>query len=374
MKPGITYTNLNDKWSTVAAKVNEPTEKKPAPPPAPIDGGARLRRAEITPTRAASLALSAEEKRALAAKGLLSAPGLARPVEKNGTPLATEGAQRSQWMDVTPEMAKRWLANNFRNRPLAEDTVIAYSRDMLAGAWVPTHQGIAFNDRDELIDGQHRLHAIIRAGVTVRMMVTFGLASKIEGSQMTTMDAVDRGRTRSVADQLKIQHGLKDGSQIAAITSCIGSICYGERTKRLSVGQTLEIYEAFRQPIDFVIANRSKEFGLRSAGVLAAFAFVIAVEPRASEWFMRLNTGKGLEASASGAVQKLREFLTSEDAQLLGRSMNRGIFEVVAGALLHELNGSVCHKLEVKPDGAEHFIKLQPARVEKIAAIFRLLK
>lgn len=364
----ITYTNLNDRWAGVAARAQEPAERKPPLPPA---SPSPAKKAGHSP-RPAALALSDEEKRALAARGLLSAPGLARPVEKNGRPVATEGAQTSQWMDITPEMAGRWLQNNFRNRPISEETVTAYARDMKAGAWVATHQGLAFNDRDELIDGQHRLRAVILSGVTVRMMVTFGLPAKIAGSRMTTMDAVDRGRPRSVADQLKIQHGMKEGSQIAAITSCIGSICYGERTKRLTVGQTLEIYEAFRQPIDFVIANRSKSFGLRSAGVLAAFAFVIAVEPRAREWFLRLNSGEGLEKSSSGALQKLREFLTSDDAALLGRSMNRGIFEMVAGALLHELRGVKCHKLAVQPEAAGHFINLQPARVEKVAAIFRL--
>lgn len=366
----IHYTNLNDKWSAVAAKAHEPAERKPAPAPA-----LNVERSMLNVQRSAkpaTIGLTEEEKRNLAAKGLLTAPGLARPVEKNGTPVATTGAQRTQWMDVTPELARRWLQNNFRNRPLAEDTIAAYARDMKAGTWVPTHQGIAFNDRDELIDGQHRLHAIIQAGVTVRMMVTFGLASEIAGSKMTTMDAVDRGRTRSVADQLKIQHGMKEGTQIAAITACLGSICFGERTKRLTVGQTLEIYDAFRQPMDFVIANRSKEFGLRGAGVLAAFALVLAVEPRASEWFTRLNFGQGKEVTPSGALAKLREFLTSEDAALIGRSMNRGIFEVVAWALLHELRGTVLDKLEVRPDGAEHFLKLQPARVEKVAAIFRL--
>jgi len=96
-------------------------------------------------------------------------------------------------------MAKDWLENNFRNRPISEDTVAAYARDMIAGQWVATHQGVAFNDKDELIDGQHRLHAIVRCDKTIRMMVTFGLPSVIEGKQMTTMDCVDRGRTRSSA-------------------------------------------------------------------------------------------------------------------------------------------------------------------------------
>jgi hypothetical protein len=138
-------------------------------------------------------------------RGLIRDGDNPAPVLKNGTAATALGDVWSQWMDVDPAIARRWLENNFRNRFVKEDVVQAYARDMLNGTWVPTHQGIAFNDQDALIDGQHRLKAVIMSGVTVRTMVTFGLPSVIDGREMTTMDAVDRGRTRSVADQLKIQ-------------------------------------------------------------------------------------------------------------------------------------------------------------------------
>src|SRR5258708_2556984 len=130
--------------------------------------------------------------------GMVHGPGEAAPVKKDGRPVAAESGLRSQWMEIDPFKAKIWLNNNFRNRPVKQDVIASYARDMKNGTWMPTHQGVAFNDRDELIDGQHRLHAIILSGRTVRMMVTFGLPSKIEGKEMTTMDCVDRGATRSV--------------------------------------------------------------------------------------------------------------------------------------------------------------------------------
>ncbi|MCR6655742.1 MAG: hypothetical protein NVV63_07980 [Opitutus sp.] len=59
------------------------------------------------------------------AAGLLRGAGEAAPVEKKGQPVAAESGLRSLWMDVTPEKAKEWLANNFRNRPISEDVVAA---------------------------------------------------------------------------------------------------------------------------------------------------------------------------------------------------------------------------------------------------------
>lgn len=314
----------------------------------------------------------------LKAKGLIIPAGVARPVEKNGRDVCEQHlGLRSQWMDVTPAMAARWLENNFRNRPISEDVVIAYARDMTNGVWVATHQGIAFNDRDELIDGQHRLIAITRCGLTIRMMVTFGLPSKIEGKEMTTMDAVDRGRTRSVADQLRIQHGMKDGSTIAAICASIGTICCGVRTRRLSVGQTLEIYRAFEGPVNFVIENRPKAHGLRMTSVLSGFAFAMGSETdfgkcrtAIAAMFQRLV---GTDALKPGSpMGLLRAFLTSDDAKLLNSGKNIGLAELVMHAILLEERRMTPEKLELSPAGVDHFRKLQKERVRAIAEMFAL--
>lgn len=280
-------------------------------------------------------------------------------------------------MDVTPDMARHWLHNNFANRRCDEGTVKAYARDILNGTWVATHQGIAFNDRDELIDGQHRLRAIILAGRTVRMMVTFGLPSRIDGHEMTTMDAVDRGRPRSVADQLKIQHGLKDGSVIAMTARCIAALCADERTRRMSVGQTLEIYRAFQSEIDYAIMLRPRTVGLRQAGVLAGFAFAGATEegfagggtPIAG-MYQHLVTGDGLKASSP--IGLLRTFLVSDAAKLLNRGTDRGLSELVLQAIHLEQQGHTVKKLELAPDGAARLRAAQPDRVARITALFAL--
>jgi hypothetical protein len=301
-------------------------------------------------------------------------------IEKNGMDVSTLGPLRTQWTIVTPEIARKWLGNNVRNRTVSEDVVRAYARDMVNGEWVYTHQGLAFNDKDELIDGQHRLHAVILANIEVRMMVTFGLPSEIEGREMTTMDAVDRGRTRSVADQLKIQHGLKNGSVIASICNSIAPICSSERTRRLSVGQTLEIYRAFETAIQWVIVNRSHATGLRQAGVMAGFSFAIATEITKDAlsttpimlMFEALVSGEGINPKSG--IAHLRAFLTSDDAKLLTRGNDRALAELVLQSIHLQLERKKIEKLEQSLDGADYFRALQPGRVKKIAAMFALPK
>lgn len=312
-------------------------------------------------------------------RGLIRAAGEAAAVDKNGLPAAALGAIRSQWIDVTPELARRWLENNFVNRRLDDGVVAAYARDMRNGVWVPTHQGVAFNDRDELIDGQHRLRAIVLTGLTIRMMVTFGLPSVIAGKEMTTMDAVDRGRTRSVADQLKIQHGLKHGSAIAMICNSLAQLCCGERSRRVSVGQTLEIYRLYEPCVVWTIARRAKTAGLRQAGALAGFTMALATETDhapgegpVARAFEALMTGQGLRDRSP--IARLHAFLLSDEAKLITHRLNRGVAELTLQAIWLELQGRPIATLEMGMEGADHFRALQQARVEKIAGMFRLPK
>lgn len=367
----MSTTNLMDRFARQAAEtpagIIEPKPKRrfgfaeaPAPQPASAAGGIpRLTKEEIAKLKAAG---AIRETPAVAA------------IAKPQAMAAELAGVRVQFMAVTPAVAAEWLKNNFRNRPVKEDVVAAYARDMVAGVFITTHQGVAFNDRDELIDGQHRLLAIVKSGVTVKLLVTFGLPSQIEGREMTTMDAVDRGRPRSVADQLKIQHGLKDGSAIAMVTASIAGICSNERTRRLGVGQTLEIYRAFEPGITFVIAHRVNQPGLRAAGVLAAFAFAHTVAPGVrvliEEWFRRLMTGERI--GTVPALAKLRDFLTSDEAVLLSRGNDRALAELTLQALnVARLDGPVS-EVKVCPDGAVAWRAMDPARVEQVARLFRL--
>lgn len=79
---------------------------------------------------------------------------------------------------ITPEMAIDYLELNKVNRKLRMNKVRLYSDDMKNGKWRITHQGIAFNEDGFLIDGQHRLNAIIHSEVSVKMIVARDVKAK----------------------------------------------------------------------------------------------------------------------------------------------------------------------------------------------------
>ncbi len=74
-------------------------------------------------------------------------------------------------VDVTPELAASWLDGTEVDRPVQERHVEQLATEMTAGRWQLTHRGIAFDINKKLIDGRHRLLAVIRSGKTVPMLV-----------------------------------------------------------------------------------------------------------------------------------------------------------------------------------------------------------
>ncbi|MEU0368685.1 hypothetical protein ABZ070_00190 [Streptomyces sp. NPDC006283] len=111
-------------------------------------------------------------------------------------------------LDVTPELATTWLTRNTSNRPLSKTTVQQLAAQIQRGEWQLTHQGIAFDEDDVLIDGQHRLAAIAKAGIAVPLTVTHGVPR-------TAFTVMDTGRKRTGRDALALA-GEANATHLAA--------------------------------------------------------------------------------------------------------------------------------------------------------------
>lgn len=101
------------------------------------------------------------------------------------------------FVEVTPKLAKEWLAKNFGNRPIREQDLDRYRRDMLAGRWHNDGSPLRFTADGELLDGQHRLRAVIAANRAVVMLV-------VRGVDREAQIVMDTGRRRTAADALAI--------------------------------------------------------------------------------------------------------------------------------------------------------------------------
>ncbi|WP_234440540.1 hypothetical protein [Streptomyces rimosus] len=110
---------------------------------------------------------------------------------------------------VTPERAQKWLSENNRgNRQLSTGHVASLARALERNEWRVHHQGIAFTTEGRLLDGQHRLAAIVQARKSAEIMVARGV-------DPATFSVMDTGKRRTARDLLHLE-GEKRAQQLAA--------------------------------------------------------------------------------------------------------------------------------------------------------------
>ncbi len=120
---------------------------------------------------------------------------------------------RSRVQKLSPVRAAEMLAANTSNRPLSRSTVMAFAEAMRRGDWLVTHQGIAFDTNGVLVDGQHRLAAIVEADLPVELTVFTDV-------EADTFDVLDTGKRRNAADVLAIE-GEKSTATLAAMVRTV---------------------------------------------------------------------------------------------------------------------------------------------------------
>lgn len=92
---------------------------------------------------------------------------------------------------ITPETARKMLVKNLPyNRKVSKTTVELYARDMIEGRWSEDSPfPIIISSKGYLMDGQHRLLAVIQAGIPI----TFYVARNVSEE---TFEYIDNGKKR----------------------------------------------------------------------------------------------------------------------------------------------------------------------------------
>lgn len=204
-------------------------------------------------------------------------------------------------MLVTPEMAKEWLRANDKNRNLRANVVIDFTRDMLNGAWEYNGETISFSWDGFLLDGQHRLTALVEAGKTdpdvfIEVLVVFGLDP---ATQMT----MDRGVKRSPADFLRLE-GYENSPLLAAIAKKWWSWERGDdkfkgnaKPTNAEYKQLLDTHGEIKRSAEIALRVYKKFKFVPKSVVGTAYCLFLQKNPnRVPEFFSRLEDGANLSA------------------------------------------------------------------------------
>ena len=111
---------------------------------------------------------------------------------------------------ITPEKAKEYLENQFRNRSLRPTKIRDYVRQMKENKWLVNGEPIIFDKSGRLIDGQHRLNAVIEANTPQ----TFDVRRNVDAAAAAS---IDTGASRRMYEQLTIGNITVNSAQLGTM-------------------------------------------------------------------------------------------------------------------------------------------------------------
>lgn len=215
----------------------------------------------------------------------------------------------AQIVEVTPELAKKWLGSNTLNRSVRERQVNSFAGAIDRGEWMLNGDAIRFDINGRLLDGQHRLLALIEANKSIQTLVVHGL-------DPTAQETIDAGARRSLADVLKLR-GETSAPLLASVVRLHWrySRAPEDMLNRMNMPTTqqllahLESNEHMRPATRRATNVLSSLRGLGSVyGTGIAIGMELAENEEDLDFFLeRLITGT--ELSATSPIYHLRQFL-----------------------------------------------------------------
>lgn len=225
---------------------------------------------------------------------------------------------------MTPVEAKKLLDKNIGNRKLSSKWIQFYYQQMVQGDWLLTGDTIKIAEDGTLLDGQHRLSAIVKYNKPIDVVIA-------ENVDKAAFQVLDTGKNRSAGEIIGIK-GFKNPQKLAAAVRYIllfksgyfsndygaGKKSTANNTQILAfVENTKEIHEV----IEYT-AGIFKKFRFMPQSSLAMLYYVLSKkdQTRVDIFFDKYATG--IELAESSPIRVLRERLLkdiSNKSKLKGR-------------------------------------------------------
>jgi hypothetical protein len=135
---------------------------------------------------------------------------------------------------ITPALAKAYLEANTTNRSMRDRHVQKLASDIANGRWQINGASIVFNGDGTLLDGQHRLAAIVKADVPVEMLV-------VRGVSKSAMQTIDNNIARSAGDVARL-NGFANSNNVVGIARLLMATKTG-RMNTTTIISTSEIID-----------------------------------------------------------------------------------------------------------------------------------
>lgn len=165
---------------------------------------------------------------------------------------------------ISPQTASTMLAFGNNNRPIRPKVVERYADYMRRGEWIANGDAIRLFSDGKIADGQHRLHAVIKSGVTITTVVAHGVPDE-------SVHTIDIGATRTASDVVSFL-GAKNVHATGAAIKSLFCFAFQDPFRPLSNIQASEIFRTCPDLHKSVKAVHSNVPGM-SVGMLTAIHY-----------------------------------------------------------------------------------------------------
>lgn len=230
--------------------------------------------------------------------------------------LKTNGyVYKVRYVTVTPDLASLLVTYfNESNRPISESNVLTLSKEMLNGKWQVNGETITFDETGDMTNGQHRFLALIKADITLSILIITGLKED-------TFATIDNGRKRAVSDVLA-HAGISSSKNTASLCKFIFGFKQGRygahrNSSNRTLGNTsiLPYYESLNDAeihnsVNFGQTYSKKANGILTPTVLGGMYYILneVDKNKSFEFLSKLSTGESL--TDKSPILALRNKLT----------------------------------------------------------------
>lgn len=187
--------------------------------------------------------------------------GLTHKLTQNGRANAILLADRHynltvKVMQITRELALEWLKKNALNRAVRRGNLQRLINALKSGTWDHCNgETIVFADDGSLMDGQHRLQAVVETGIPITSLVVWGVEAR-------KMGTIDTGSMRGMGDYFAMA-GYKNGRNLAAALALLALWERGEKlTHHL---MSLTVFASYEAGLEALKAHASLVENLKDA-------------------------------------------------------------------------------------------------------------
>lgn len=259
---------------------------------------------------------------------------------------------QSKIEEIGPETASFMLSRNDANRPCDMRRAARIAGDILRGEWKVNGDAIRISKTGRLLDGQHRLNAVIISGKAIDTLVVRGLDDKV-------FDTIDvNNKSRTTGDILSIK-GYKHYNALAAVARSLhiyrssGAPIHGNPDHQPTTSQIERLVEsdpAIQEVVnDAACMKWCKQYLTITSTGLCLYLFRLDSRRLADEFFQKLETGANLEHGSP--IIFLRDRLIASRLDKLSKMSPIYRYAIVFKAYKLFRDGDLIKTLRVRMEG-----------------------